>query len=40
MKDVVLEAAIEDYEGQLSEEALERLVKRWRVFIKYDADDS
>lgn len=40
MKDVVLEAAIEDYEGQLSEEAVERLIKRWRVYIKYDANES
>ena len=40
MKDIVLEAAIEDYDGLLSAEAVERLVKRWRVFIKYDADDS
>ena len=40
MKDIVLEAAIEDYDELLSAEAVERLVKRWRVFIKYDADDS
>ena len=40
MKDIILEAAIEDYDGLLSAEAVERLVKRWRVFIKYDADDS
>ena len=40
MKDIVLETAIEDYDGLLSAEAVERLVKRWRVFIKYDADDS
>lgn len=40
MKDIVLEAAIEDYDGLLSAEAVERLVKRWRVYIKYDADDS
>lgn len=40
MKDIVLEAAIEDYDGLLSAEAVERLVKRWRVFIKYVADDS
>nr|DAH34332.1 MAG TPA: hypothetical protein [Caudoviricetes sp.] len=40
MKDAVVEAAIEDYDGLLSEDAVERLVKRWRVFIKYDADDS
>lgn len=38
MKDVVLEAAIEDYEDQLSEEAVERLVRRWRRYVKYDAD--
>ena len=40
MKDIVLEAAIEDYDGLLSAEAVERLIKRWRVHIKYDADDS
>lgn len=40
MKDIILEAAIEDYDGLLSAEAVERLVKRWRVFIKYVADDS
>lgn len=40
MKDIILETAIEDYDGLLSAEAVERLVKRWRVFIKYDADDS
>lgn len=40
MKDISLEAAIEDYDELLSAEAVERLVKRWRVFIKYDADDS
>ena len=40
MKDIILEAAIEDYDGLLSAEAVERLVKRWRVYIKYDADDS
>lgn len=40
MKDIVLEAAIEDYDGLLSDEAVERLIKRWRVYIKYDADES
>lgn len=40
MKDAVLEAAIEDYDGLLSEDAVERLIKRWSVHIKYDADAS
>lgn len=40
MKDAVLEAAIEDYDGLLSEDAVERLIKRWRIHVKYDADAS
>lgn len=38
MRDIVLENAISDYDGQLPEEAVERLVNRYRTYVKPRSD--